>query len=74
MYLNRMDDFVNIISLKSYYIIAKDRIDYLISPLIYDDKFKLKVETTQDMAWISSPNLLPLFCQGVSLLPYINFG
>ncbi|KAH0665012.1 hypothetical protein KY285_026218 [Solanum tuberosum] len=59
--LNRMDDFVNIMSKNAYYIIDKDEYAFQMRPLIYDTKFKPDEETTQAMAWISFPHLLPTF-------------
>ncbi|WMV28843.1 hypothetical protein MTR67_022228 [Solanum verrucosum] len=59
--LNRMDDFVNIMSKNAYYIIDKDGYAFQMRPLIYDTKFKPDEETTQAMAWISFPHLLPTF-------------
>ncbi|WMV08623.1 hypothetical protein MTR67_002008 [Solanum verrucosum] len=59
--LNRMEDFVNIMAKNVYYIMAKDGYAYQMRPLIYDSKFKTEEETTQAMAWISFPDLLPTF-------------
>ncbi|KAK4737031.1 hypothetical protein R3W88_000728 [Solanum pinnatisectum] len=55
------EDFINMMSKSSCYILAKDGYSYLMRPLIYDDKFNVDAETTQAMAWISFPDLKPTF-------------
>lgn len=50
-----------------YYIMAKNGYAYHMRPLIYDTKFKREEETTQAMAGISLPNLLPTFFEKESL-------
>ncbi|KAF3627430.1 hypothetical protein FXO38_28765 [Capsicum annuum] len=55
------EDFVNIMSKSSYFLKAKDGKLYMMRPLIYDSKFKIDAETTQAIAWISFPSLLPTF-------------
>lgn len=55
------EDFITIISRSAYYLKAKDGYSYLMRLLIYDAKFKINVETSQALAWISFPNLLPTF-------------
>ncbi|KAF3645599.1 hypothetical protein FXO37_20878 [Capsicum annuum] len=61
MRFDQMEDFINVLSKKIYYINAKDGYSYQIRPLIYDTKFKVEEKTTQTMAWISFPNLKPIF-------------
>ncbi|KAG5631191.1 hypothetical protein H5410_002908 [Solanum commersonii] len=61
MRFNLMEDFVNILSKNPYYIMGKDGIAYQMRPFIYDANFKPGEETTQTMAWISFPDLLPTF-------------
>lgn len=56
-----MEDFVNMMAENVYYIVVKDGVAYQMRPLIYDTKFKVEEETTQAMAWISFPNLLPTY-------------
>ncbi|KAG5610931.1 hypothetical protein H5410_022212 [Solanum commersonii] len=59
--LSQMEDFINIMSKNTYYIIAKDGYAYQMWPLIYDAKFKPEEETTQAMSWIYFLQLLPTF-------------
>ncbi|KAF3685426.1 hypothetical protein FXO37_00637 [Capsicum annuum] len=59
--LSHMEDFVNLLSKSAYYIASKDGNSYQMRPLIYDTRFKPDEETTQAMAWISFPDLLPTF-------------
>lgn len=61
MGLNRMEDFMNLLSKNVYNITTKDRIAYLMRSLIYDAAFKPNEKITQEMAWISFSNLLPNF-------------
>ncbi|KAG5600016.1 hypothetical protein H5410_031386 [Solanum commersonii] len=61
MRFSRQDDFVNMMSKSSYYILSKDGYSYMMRPLIYDAKFSVEEETTQAMAWISFPDLKPTF-------------
>ncbi|KAK6791350.1 hypothetical protein RDI58_010431 [Solanum bulbocastanum] len=56
-----MEDYTNILSKPSYYIIAKDGFAYQMRPFIYDANFQASEETTKAMTWISFPNLLPTF-------------
>ena len=56
-----MEDFINLTSKGAYYLKAKHGFTYQMRPLIYDSKFKVDEETSQAMAWISFPNLLPTF-------------
>lgn len=56
-----MEDFINIMSKNVYYITAKDGLAYQLRPLIYDTNFNPDEETTQAIAWISFPYLLPTF-------------
>lgn len=56
-----LEDFANVISQNSYYIKDKEGIAYQMRPLIYAAKFNVNREITQDMAWISFPNILPTF-------------
>uniref|UniRef100_M1B2P1 DUF4283 domain-containing protein n=1 Tax=Solanum tuberosum TaxID=4113 RepID=M1B2P1_SOLTU len=58
---NLLEDFVNIMSKGVYYFNDKEGYNYQMRSLIYDAKFKVAEETTQAMAWISFPNLLPTF-------------
>lgn len=50
---------MNLLSKSAYYIASKDGNSYQMQPLIYDTRFKSDEETTQAMAWISLPDLLP---------------
>lgn len=50
MRFNREDDFVNIMSKPSYYILAKNGCSYMMRPLINDAKFNMEEETTQAIA------------------------
>ncbi|KAK4719583.1 hypothetical protein R3W88_017921 [Solanum pinnatisectum] len=59
--LKLFEDFVNIMAKPSYYITDRKGFAYPMRPLIYDEKFKVTEETTQAMAWISFPNLWPIF-------------
>uniref|UniRef100_M1DF82 DUF4283 domain-containing protein n=1 Tax=Solanum tuberosum TaxID=4113 RepID=M1DF82_SOLTU len=61
MRFSRQDDFINMMSKSSYYILSKDGYSYMMRPLIYDANFSVEEETTQAMAWISFPNLKPTF-------------
>lgn len=45
----------------SYQIVDKNGAYYPMRKLIYDKKVSTKVETSQAMAWISFPDLLPTF-------------
>lgn len=65
-----MGDFVNIMSKNVYYKTAKDRVTYQMISLIYDVKFKSEEKTTLTVAWISYPNLLPIFYVKESLFFY----
>lgn len=47
MRFSRQDDFINMMSKSSYYILSKDGYSYLIRPFIYDAKFSVDEETTQ---------------------------
>lgn len=53
--------FINLMSKNIYYILAKDIYSYFMRPLIYDVKFKVEVETTQAMTWISFPDQKPTY-------------
>lgn len=55
------EDFIDIMSKSAYYITAKDDSSYQMYLLIYDAKFKMEEETSQAIAWISFPDLLPFF-------------
>lgn len=52
---------MNILCKTMYYILDKEGYFYQIRPLIYDATFKSTEETTQAVAWISFPGLLPTF-------------
>ncbi|MCD7462247.1 hypothetical protein HAX54_048124 [Datura stramonium] len=54
-----VEDFVNLMAKTKYYIKDKTRVAFQMRPLIYDSHFKVGRETTQEIAWISFPNLLP---------------
>lgn len=70
--LELLEDFINILSKSSYYINAKDENSYQIRSLIYDSNFKLEEETTQVIAWISFPDLLPTFFFNESLFSLVS--
>ncbi|KAH0748041.1 hypothetical protein KY290_027273 [Solanum tuberosum] len=59
--LTLMEDFVNLTSRGAYFITDKEGYSYQMRPLIYDSLFKVDEETTNAMAWISFPNLLPTY-------------
>lgn len=61
MRFSQVEDYVNILYKNVYCIIAKDGIDNQMKTLIDDTNFKRGEETTQAMAWITFPNLLPTF-------------
>ncbi|KAG5581379.1 hypothetical protein H5410_052006 [Solanum commersonii] len=61
MRFSRQDDFINMMSKSSYYILSKDGYSYMMRPLIYDAKFSVEEETTEAMAWISFLDLKPAF-------------
>ncbi|KAH0673795.1 hypothetical protein KY284_006579 [Solanum tuberosum] len=61
MRFSRQDDFINMMSKSSYYILSKDGYSYMMRPLIYDAKFSVEEETTEAMAWISFLDLKPTF-------------
>lgn len=63
-----MEDFVNMMSKNIHYITGKDGVAYQMRSLIYDTKFKHNEETTQVMAWIYFPDLLPAFFVKESIL------
>lgn len=55
------EDFVTLMSKPSYQIVDKNGAYYPMITLIYDEKFTVEAETSQAMAWISFPDLLPTF-------------
>ncbi|KAH0666513.1 hypothetical protein KY285_027719 [Solanum tuberosum] len=55
------EDFINMMSKPTHYILSKDGYSYMMRPVIYDAKFNAEEETTQAMAWISFPELRPTF-------------
>ncbi|KAG5602026.1 hypothetical protein H5410_033396 [Solanum commersonii] len=57
----RDEDFINMMSKPTHYILSKDGYSYMMRPLIYDAKFNAEEETTQAMAWISFPEIRPTF-------------
>lgn len=61
MRFNQMEDYVSMLSKSVYYITARNGVAYQMRPFIYDAKFTPEEETTQAMAWISFPDLLPTF-------------
>ncbi|WMV14228.1 hypothetical protein MTR67_007613 [Solanum verrucosum] len=58
---NLMKDYINMLSKSVHYITTKDGIAYQMRTFIYDTTFTSEKETTQVMAWISFPDLLPTF-------------
>ncbi|KAG5585200.1 hypothetical protein H5410_045634 [Solanum commersonii] len=48
-------------NIKVFYITCKDGYSYLMCILIYDSRFKVNEKTTKALAWISFPNLLPIY-------------
>ncbi|KAG5581018.1 hypothetical protein H5410_051645 [Solanum commersonii] len=61
MRYNRIKDYINMLSKKLYYIIAKDSYAYQMCPFIYGANFKASEETSQATTWISFQNILPTF-------------
>lgn len=59
--LTLLEDFINLTSKGAYYLKAKDGYQYQMRPLIYDSKYIVNKETPMALAWISFPNLLPIF-------------
>ncbi|KAG5589807.1 hypothetical protein H5410_040321 [Solanum commersonii] len=59
--LSKQVDFINLISKGTYYIGCKDGYSYRMCTLIYDARFQINEETTKALAWISFPNLLPIY-------------
>lgn len=75
MRFSLFEDFVNIMAKNAYYIVAKDGRSYQMRPLIYDANFKMGEETTQAMAWISFPDLLPtFFCEESPIITGFSCG
>ncbi|MCD9645184.1 hypothetical protein HAX54_033906 [Datura stramonium] len=54
-----LEDFVAILARNAYYFKTKEGMMLQIRPLIYDEKIKVDEETTQTIAWVSFPNLMP---------------
>ncbi|KAF3648802.1 hypothetical protein FXO37_19276 [Capsicum annuum] len=58
--LKKLEDYVQLLSTTTYYIKAKDMY-WQMRTLKWDSRFKPNVETTVGVAWISLPDLPPIF-------------